>query len=1120
MKIYHDSRNIEYREPFGAAECGSEIRLSIDIEDSYPEDVRLMIWRGDDTDARILHMSETGLDSGSRRYTASIEAPDDGCLLWYAFAVETEREDERQVFYYGNNEAGLGGVGRVYRDDPTRYQITVYTDSQAPSWYKEGIVYQIFPDRFARDDNWRGRCEASVASINSRKGGERRLIQEDWNRRAYYIRDDNGRVTDWPIYGGSFKGIEAKLDYLKSLGVTAIYLNPVFDAVSNHRYDTADYMKIDPALGTEEEFAELAAEAGRRDIRLILDGVFSHTGSDSRYFDRYGNYSNGAYNDPDSPYRSWYRFDENESCGYKSWWGVDDLPEVNEDDPGFRELITGEQGVVAHWMELGASGWRLDVADELPDGFIRDIRSRIRSTDNDGLLIGEVWEDASNKVSYGERRRYFMGDELDGVMNYPLRDLLLDYINYTVSSGVACERLESLRENYPRENFYSSLNLIGSHDRERIITMMAAEEDYGSAVRKVKVLSSLQYALPGVPCIYYGDEVGLIGRADPENRNGYPWGYENLDLGYHYRMLGLIYDEHPVLRNGDVRMLSGEFGISDDVFAFIRYFGDNTDIVNAPDNNGNGMTERILVLANRSYSPVDVDLRDVADVGGGYALELLTSTEIGIGSGGFTDIVHMDRLSSMIICIRDKAPKTEDLGRGAGVICHISSLGGGRLGSEAREFADFLASAGMSVWQVLPLNPAGTGGSPYSSFASMAGDPDFINRDELPDMSGYEEFVRKNSKWLNEYAAYTIISEIMHTGNWSEWPEHYRKGEPAELIAELYEDHSARIRELITDQYYFDSQWRDLREYANSIGIRMMGDLPMYMARDSADVWGSRDMFRLDENGRLKVHAGVPPDSFSSDGQDWGNPLYDWDALRDSGYGLWMDRLRQCSERFDILRIDHFRGLSEYYAIPDGGKASDGVWQHSGGLGFLDAVRRAKGSMELVAEDLGFLDAGVKDLLKLAGLPGMDIWQFSSDEMISMPEDKARHRIFCSGTHDNDTLVGYVKDKLQADRNAYSGDIMHEHDADPDIPDEDYLQEEAEIQALRIMRTLYDSPASLVMVQLQDMFLLDTDARMNVPGIAEGNWTWRMPGSSVYDAFDDARERAEWFRELAENSGR
>lgn len=1139
MVITHNSREKEFRSPSGAVSVGCSVDIAIKVSDCDAESVRLMLWHGDDPAPEYIEMHEmtggpgSGSDSAADHlYKISVDLPDEGCLMWYAFQIEAEFDGYRQIIYYGNNDGNLGGEGRIYETDPARYQITVYREANVPSWYKDGIVYQIFPDRFSRDDDWRERCEASVNRTNSRPGGEKRLIEEDWNRPAYYIRDENGRVTDWPLYGGSFRGIESRLDYLKSLGVTAIYLNPIFDAVSNHRYDTSDYMKPDPALGSEEDFARLANAAKECGIRLILDGVFSHTGADSVYFDRYGNYTGdipGAYMDPESPYRSWYKFDESEPCGYKSWWGVDDLPEVNENDPGFRELITGEDGVIAHWTELGASGWRLDVADELPDSFIRDIRARIHQESEDGLIIGEVWEDASNKISYGERRRYFMGDELDGVMNYPLRDILLDYINYTIGAGYAGERLLSLKENYPRENFYGGLNLIGSHDRERIITLMAASEDYESAVRKVRMLSTLQYALPGVPCIYYGDEAGLTGGADPLNRNGYPWGYENLDLGYHYRMLGLIYDEHPVLRDGEFTMLSGRGGISDDIFAFLRYYESST-------NDG----ERILVLANRSYGPVDVDLRNVSEAAGEYALELLTSTELAANENGLPDIIHMDRLSVMVICIRDKAPEKESIDRGAGVICHISSLGKGVLGSPAREFADFLASAGMSVWQVLPLNPAGTGGSPYSSFASFAGNPDFINRDELPDLDHYEEFLFLNMDWLTEYAVYTLITEMTGTGKWSDWPELYRNGDPEELMKLLSKDHGPRLRELFMDQYYFHEQWNDLREYANGLGIRLMGDLPMYMAGESADVWANREIFRLDESGRLRVHAGVPPDAFSGEGQDWGNPLYDWDELKRTGYDWWKRRLAQCAEKYDILRIDHFRGLSEYFAIPEGAKPSDGAWQHSGGIEFIEAIRtslisndpgfandpdlandhdlasegnynntgngelttgegRTNGRLELIAEDLGFLDAGVKNLLKLSGLPGMDIWQFTADEMLHMPEGRAKQRIFYTGTHDNDTIIGFIKEKVLSD---------------------DAVNTEAEIEALKIFRQIYESPASLAMIQLQDMFLLDSDARMNVPGVAEGNWTWKMPGDSVYDAFEDAEERAAWFRELAERTGR
>ena len=735
MEFLHDSRNIHYRSPFGAVETGTEVTLAIDITGADVMEAILQYKRDESAVYTPIHMIEAPAGQSptsvacksnhTHRFAASIKAPEDGCLLWYRFKLIAMDEDGIHSIYYCNNKAGYGGKGRTVESsgELTPYQITVYRYSETPAWYKGGIVYQIFPDRFDRDEDWLSRCEEANRRVNERRNDMQRIVEKDWYRPAYYVRDSAKKVVKWPIYGGSLRGIRARLDYLKSLGVTAIYLNPVFEASTNHRYDTGNYMKIDPALGTEQDFIDLAGAAREHGIRLILDGVFSHTGSDSIYFDKYGNYPQdtdgasedktdacgasadladtcsdtvnsgagsaiqnkdreararvpGAWNHEDSPYRSWYKFDPDEKWGYKSWWGVEDLPEVIEEDPDYQEYILGSkaaaensaaagaaecvsnadssnstaadndaadqcnecEGVVPHWLKLGASGWRLDVADELPDSFIRGVRRAIKDTDPEGLLIGEVWEDASNKISYGERRYYFAGDELDGTMNYPFRSILLDYINYTISSGEAGRRFMSLAENYPRENLYGALNLIGSHDRARILTLMAADKDRGAAASKVKLLSSLEYALPGVPCIYYGDEAGLQGAADPENRSGFPWGEEDHDLQSHYRMLGKIYSEHPVLKDGDIIMLSGSAGsntgssagtggqtgaagadkvdmtVPDDVLAFIR----------------TNECERILVLVNRSYGPGEVDLRNCDDLRCSRATDLLTSYELKI----------------------------------------------------------------------------------------------------------------------------------------------------------------------------------------------------------------------------------------------------------------------------------------------------------------------------------------------------------------------------------------------------------------------------------------------------------------------------------------------------------
>lgn len=1107
MHVLHDSRKKEYRAPLGAVRTGAEITLSIEINDPAPERVCLVLWNGDEADPRYISMKECG----SGRYSASVTAPQEGGLLWYAFGIETDREDSEpggQIFYYGNKQDGLGGEGEIYYNDPGRYQITVFKPSEVPEWYRDGIVYQIFPDRFARDDDWRERTEAACEKINSRRGDIRRVIQEDWTQQAYYRRDHSGKVIEWPMYGGSLRGIEERLDYIRSLGVTCIYLNPVFEATSNHRYDTGDYMHIDPALGTDEDFESLAKAAKDRGIRLILDGVFSHTGCDSIYFDRFGNYpkagGNGAWGSEKSPYRSWYKFDDSEACGYRSWWGVEDLPEVNENDQNYREFILGEDGVVAHWLKMGASGWRLDVADELPDSFIEETRKRIKETDPDSLLLGEVWEDASNKISYGERRRYFMGDELDASMHYPLRDILLDYINYTISAPYAQEKLMSLAENYPMQNLYGALNLIGSHDRARIMTLMAGQEDYPSAIKKVKLLSALQYCLPGVPCVYYGDEAGLMGGADPENRSGFPWGFENLDLGYHYRMLGLIYDEHPALKGGDFRFISKECGLGDDIFAFTRTGHDAA-----------GEEEIILVIASRSYGPAEVRLEGFSDLRCGYALELLTSEEIPVSGDGSIGTVRMEALSVKIISLRKAALCIEKPERSAGVICHISSLPGAGLGQGAKDFVDYIASAGFRIWQLLPLNPAGLENSPYSSFAAFAGEPAFIDKDSLPSMDGYAAFIKNNAYWLYDYIAFELLREANERKPWYEWPEDQKTAGSAGVLGCMNDEQKARAKQLAEEQYYFAAQWADLREYANSRGVKLMGDLPMFMAADSADIWANKSMFMIDHEGKQKSHAGVPPDAFAGEGQDWGNPLYDWDRLKKEGYTWWLRRIKQCAERFDILRIDHFRGLSEYYAIPDGKTSGEGSWQHSAGLGFLAAVKdmlKEEGSgMKLLAEDLGFLDAGVMNLLKLSGLPGMNIWQFSADDMIKMCEKEpgaAENRAFYTGTHDNDTLAGWLASKERG------------NDSSEDGSDDDRDRTEIEAEALDIIKKIYESPACLAMLQLQDVFLLGSDARMNVPGVKEGNWNWRVPGNSIEDAFSDAAQRAEWLRDLAERTGR
>lgn len=509
MELYHDSYETEYRRPFGAAPCGSEVRLRL----YAPQADTASLHTYSDAEGDKLIPSE----KDSRGFFSwSVRMPDEDGLLWYYFTASGVDGN----FYYGNNPKNRGGAGTVYYQDqtPVSFRISVYHPFKTPQWYKEGIVYSIFPDRF---------CRASSDNDFGRH-------MEDWSTLPYYIRNDDGSIREWNFWGGDIKGIASKLQYLKSLGVSAVYLNPVFAARSNHRYDTSDYFRIDPMLGSEDDMRDLCRRAKKLGIRIILDGVFSHTGIDSPYYREH----------PD-----WYLHDEN---GIKCWWGVKDLPEVNELDPGFSEMICGKEGVLRHWIEAGASGWRLDVADELPNEFLCRIRSSVKSAGEDNVIIGEVWEDASDKVDYGVRMHFLGGRQLDSVMNYPLREDILAFTRSEIDAAEFASRQMSRMENYPGEAFYACFNCIGSHDRERIMTILGSE-------KAVRFASALQYAMPGVPVIYYGDELGVCGAADPDNRRTMPWGADS-PLLEHYKALGALRNASESLKKGDFKAFRGEDG--------------------------------------------------------------------------------------------------------------------------------------------------------------------------------------------------------------------------------------------------------------------------------------------------------------------------------------------------------------------------------------------------------------------------------------------------------------------------------------------------------------------------------------------------------------------------------
>ena len=505
---YHNSHKNYYRNPFGAVKVGTKVIIKILSEKDYEVILNVISFSGN---LKRIRMKYEGENDNRVLYYGEIDTTEyEGAINYYF-----ELRGKGKNFYYGNNEKSLGGEGKIYYNNPKMYQITVYKENFIPKWYKEGIIYQIFVDRFynGNDDK----------KVNNPKKNS--FIYGNWSDEPMYIKDMRGNIIRWDFYGGNLRGIIKKLSYLKELGITIIYLNPIFESSSCHKYDTGDYEKIDSMFGTEEDFKELCSEARKNGIRIILDGVFSHTGVDSKYFNKYSNYEEvGAYQSRKSKYYNWYRFYKypNE---YDCWWGIDNQPNVNELNESYlKYIVTGENSIVSKWIKAGASGWRLDVADELPDEFIRLLKKRIREENKDSILIGEVWEDASNKVSYSEKRRYLFGEELDSVTNYSLRNIIVNLVNEKIGIRDFIDVIMSLYENYPKENFYSNMNLLGNHDTERIFTIFN-EDKY-----KLEIAIAIIMTLPGVPLIYYGDEVGITGGKDPENRKTFPWGNENSSI--------------------------------------------------------------------------------------------------------------------------------------------------------------------------------------------------------------------------------------------------------------------------------------------------------------------------------------------------------------------------------------------------------------------------------------------------------------------------------------------------------------------------------------------------------------------------------------------------------------
>lgn len=585
MRILYDSKERMYKDPFGTLTPNQSCTLHIHIPSSVQATkVMVQFNHQDGTPSHTVPMEYQIKRGAYDIYRGKFSLAHTGLYFYYFYI--TTRTGGFRLFKQGNDTNMEAG---------DCWQLScIPADFTTPDWAKGATIYQIFPDRFHKA----GRCDLTGKL-------EPYTVHQDWYEEVSWRPTPEGVVLNNDFFGGNFRGITEKMDYIASLGTTILYLNPISKSFSSHRYDTGDYKTPDPMLGTEADFAAMCKAAHARGIRVILDGVYSHTGSNSLYFDKERTFGGkGAYCTQNSPYSGWYTFYQWPD-NYNSWWGFDTLPTVNKMDKSFIEyIITGPDSVLEHWLKLGADGFRLDVVDELPNEFVLLLKKRLRELKPDALLIGEVWEDASNKEAYGIRRRYFVDGLLDSCMNYPFRTAILNYMKERDGGQGLKETVMTIVENYPPQVLSCNMNMLGTHDTPRILTALMDDFEGSRAEKaarhlspgqllvakeRLRMASFLQFTLPGAPSIYYGDEAGMEGYADPFNRRTYPWGREDQELLAHYRRLGHLRRDNPALRSAFIEF----FTAADGHLGFLRSSTEK-------------LSQRIEVYANRSGDPWEI----------------------------------------------------------------------------------------------------------------------------------------------------------------------------------------------------------------------------------------------------------------------------------------------------------------------------------------------------------------------------------------------------------------------------------------------------------------------------------------------------------------------------------
>ena len=705
-EAYHYTRDEEYRTPFGSLPTGQYVTLAIDVHIPCTE-VRLCYSYG----LYSLYYGEQILsrkEGTEHTFQATIRMPGESCLFFYWFCIkntdyslsdqtghhhknntpsDTHINKQLHDLYYVYSREKCNGTGRLsdvpsrvgVQEDrhPAAFQITVFSkEFVTPDWFRGAVMYQIFPDRFHRGSKY------ISGQMHKARDISERIYHEDWYEDVDILgRPETGYLA-CDFFGGTLEGIAEKIPYFQDLHIDCIYMNPIFEARSNHRYDTADYMSVDPILGGNASFDIFSAKMKQNNIRFLIDGVFNHTGADSRYFNKFHRFvENGAFQtamgEGSSKYASWYTFfhDAEGKLKYDAWWGFPDLPNVNENDLSYRNFIFGKNGVLETWLSKGTSGYRLDVSDELPDSFLREIRKVVKEySGSDAVIMGEVWEDASCKISYGSYRDFLLGNTHDSVMGYTFRDSVIGYLAGTSSAESMHERLETFRENYPSQAFYCIMNLLSSHDVPRALTSIRGEADPGDRASQqtlfldenrreegfalMRLAIVLQMCYVGNPCIYYGDEIGMEGYRDPFNRRTYPWDrlsdMQKSQLAF-YQKTTALRREYPLLKTGYFRALFAK----DDVYVFERFLD-----ITGKDYFGVSCEgcKRIVVALNRSVSTsyemslflegdeVRVDIHLVLTTGDQAICRAMENEELQIFSGK-TELIVAHPLSSYIFIV-------------------------------------------------------------------------------------------------------------------------------------------------------------------------------------------------------------------------------------------------------------------------------------------------------------------------------------------------------------------------------------------------------------------------------------------------------------------------------------